>query len=176
MEALPELALTATGTVPAPANWPRRLLAPFSRIQSAGRYIPVIDGLRFYAFAAVIAVHWAKHAALLNAGESGEALNVRFFLNGAFGVQLFYVISGFVLALPFAKAWREKKPRPKLKAYYLRRLTRLEPPYVINLLVFFCSIRWSSIRAVFAARCLSSWRACATRMGSFSATTACRIR
>lgn len=47
------------------------------------------------------------------------------------------MISGFILALPFARHYLEARRRPALGAYYKRRLTRLEPPYVINLLVVF---------------------------------------
>jgi peptidoglycan/LPS O-acetylase OafA/YrhL len=65
-----------------------------------------------------------------------------FILEGGTGVPLFFVISGFILSLPFAK-WRingEKKVL--LKNYYLRRLTRLEPPYIIALTIFFIASVW----------------------------------
>ncbi len=52
-----------------------------------------------------------------------------------FGVQLFFVISGFILGLPFARHFYEGTERPKLKAYYWRRLTRIEPPLIINLTI-----------------------------------------
>jgi peptidoglycan/LPS O-acetylase OafA/YrhL len=53
-------------------------------------------------------------------------------------VELFFVISGFVLSLPFAAAYLAGKKGPSLGAYLLRRVTRLEPPYLISLLAFFC--------------------------------------
>jgi peptidoglycan/LPS O-acetylase OafA/YrhL len=56
---------------------------------------------------------------------------------GAFGVQLFFTISGFILALPFAAHYLEGKPSIDLRRYFLRRLTRLEPPYIINLILVF---------------------------------------
>ena len=57
---------------------------------------------------------------------------------GHFGVQLFFAISGFILALPFAKQMISKAPaRLRLKDYYLRRLTRIEPPYIIHLFFLF---------------------------------------
>jgi peptidoglycan/LPS O-acetylase OafA/YrhL len=53
---------------------------------------------------------------------------------GHYGVQLFFMISGFVLALPFA-SHRLANGRPvQLRAYFLRRLTRLEPPYIVAML------------------------------------------
>src|SRR5262245_10743057 len=60
-----------------------------------------------------------------------------FIAQGRYGVQLFFIISGFILALPFA-AERLAGARPvRLKAFYLRRLTRLEPPYFLVLTIFF---------------------------------------
>ena len=64
---------------------------------------------------------------------------------GHFGVNLFFAISGFILALPFAKRAFEQRPAPNLKAYYLRRVTRIEPPYIICLAIFFIgSVTWAT--------------------------------
>ncbi len=57
--------------------------------------------------------------------------------HGYRGVNLFYVISGFILGLPFAAHYLQGKPAVPLKSYFLRRLTRLEPPYILNLLICF---------------------------------------
>lgn len=54
-----------------------------------------------------------------------------------FGLELFFVISGFVLALPFLSARLGDGKPVSLKSYYLRRLTRIEPPYVVMLTVIF---------------------------------------
>ena len=48
---------------------------------------------------------------------------------GDCGVSLFFMISGFILALP----WLGPDRRPALGAYFWRRLTRLEPPYLLSL-------------------------------------------
>lgn len=53
------------------------------------------------------------------------------------GVELFFSISGFILALPFASAYLKGSAKPVLKNYFIRRLTRLEPPYLISLTLFF---------------------------------------
>jgi peptidoglycan/LPS O-acetylase OafA/YrhL len=47
------------------------------------------------------------------------------------------VISGFILGLPFAAHYLKGKRAVPLRPYFLRRLTRLEPPYIINLLICF---------------------------------------
>ena len=54
------------------------------------------------------------------------------------GVELFFVISGFILGRPFARHALLGEKRVPLAGYYLRRLTRLEPPYILNLLI--CSV------------------------------------
>jgi peptidoglycan/LPS O-acetylase OafA/YrhL len=55
--------------------------------------------------------------------------------HGYRGVNLFYVISGFILGVPFAEHRLLGQPPVSLPRYFLRRLTRLEPPYVLNLLI-----------------------------------------
>jgi peptidoglycan/LPS O-acetylase OafA/YrhL len=56
-----------------------------------------------------------------------------FFGSSDNGVLLFFAISGFILGMPFAKAIFGKGNYPKLKEFYLRRITRLEPPYLLVL-------------------------------------------
>jgi len=56
---------------------------------------------------------------------------------GRFGVHLFFILSGFILALPFVKQHLAHGRRVSLRRYYLRRLTRLEPPYIVALTGFF---------------------------------------
>ena len=115
-----------------------RLLAPFRRATSSGAYVPEIDGLRCLAIAAVIAFHLAGFVALETPGgftsPPFDADPVyRLARCGHVGVQLFFVISGMVVALPFA-AHRLAGGRPVvLRDFYLRRVTRIEPPYVIAL-------------------------------------------
>jgi peptidoglycan/LPS O-acetylase OafA/YrhL len=57
--------------------------------------------------------------------------------HGYRGVNLFYVISGFILGLPFADHRLRGRPPVLIGRYFLRRLTRLEPPYLLNLLICF---------------------------------------
>ncbi len=49
------------------------------------------------------------------------------------GVKVFFSISGFVLALPFLKSRMHGTPEVRLGDYFYRRLTRLEPPFVVSL-------------------------------------------
>ena len=52
------------------------------------------------------------------------------------GVQLFFIISGFVLGLPFLQHFQDGRPAVKLRKFYKRRLTRLEPPYILSLILY----------------------------------------
>ncbi len=59
--------------------------------------------------------------------------------HGFLGVQLFFVISGFILGLPFASHFLTNGPAVKVGRFYFRRLTRLEPPYVLALLLIYAA-------------------------------------
>lgn len=52
---------------------------------------------------------------------------------GGRGVRLFFVISGFIIALPFVRKLTTGEGQITLRNYYLRRVTRLEPPYLVAL-------------------------------------------
>jgi len=115
------------------------LLRRFSRISTTGRFIAEIDGLRFLAIAAVVLYHLCGTIAQQSPPERKDYVYV-FFAQGWFGVELFFAISGYILSLPFAEAAFQETPRPPLGAYYLRRLTRLEPPYLINLAIVYAGL------------------------------------
>jgi peptidoglycan/LPS O-acetylase OafA/YrhL len=111
-------------------------------VTSSGGYLAEIDGLRFIAVMAVILLHaegyWTHLAGRTYATLSpADVLLKRFISLGYYGVHLFFMISGFVLAMPFCKhALAGGKP-VDLGAYFWRRVTRLEPPYVVSMLLFF---------------------------------------
>ena len=105
----------------------------FRRITTSGKFVPEIDGLRFVAVASVVLYH--LHGFLPDGGIHVPARAA--ISHGYRGVNLFYVISGFVLGLPFALHRFTQAPPVSLKAYYARRLTRLEPPYLLNLCLCF---------------------------------------
>ena len=109
------------------------------RIVTPGRrLIPQIDGLRFVAIAAVFYYHIGHRLALSGAGLGNASYPLAVLMTvGRYGVELFFVISGFVLALPFIRARLANGKTVSLRAYYLRRVTRLEPPYVLLLLAAF---------------------------------------
>lgn len=123
----------------------RRFLHRFSRITYSTSYLPEIDGLRFLAiFMVVVIMHIPNYldAAFFQQRVLGHSYWKDFSIQGGNGVALFFMISGFILSLPFAK-WRlRSEAKVSLKRYYLRRLTRLEPPYLVALLLLFAAQVW----------------------------------
>ena len=54
---------------------------------------------------------------------------------GFAGVDVFFVLSGFLLALPFARHALGAGPRPRLGRYFRRRLLRVFPAYYAQLAI-----------------------------------------
>lgn len=124
-------------------------LSRLSRRTSGGRWIPEIDGLRFLAIALVL----LDHAAVALRVGTGRSISEapfgsltestrpdRFFTvfeHGAVGVLVFFMVSGFVLALPFIRNQRAGGAPLPLWPYLRRRITRIEPPYLIVMTALF---------------------------------------
>jgi peptidoglycan/LPS O-acetylase OafA/YrhL len=90
-------------------------------------YYPNIDILRGIAILSVIIVHCS-----LNTGISTNYLS-RFAGFGAFGVDLFFVISGFLITGILLKT---KNDKDYFKNFYIRRILRIFPLYYGFLIVF----------------------------------------
>ncbi len=117
-----------------------RWTAHLRRRTTTGDWLPEIDGLRFLAIASVLLFHLQgqiEHHYTF-AVRAPYTWLARAFDFGNRGVLLFFVLSGFILALPFARHHLFAAPRPPLRRYFLRRVTRLEPPYLMNLLLVAC--------------------------------------
>jgi len=110
------------------------------RVTSSGRFIPEIDGLRFVAILSVYVYHLNGYLLEKGASFPVGSTTTRFVTllsHGNNGVQLFFVISGFILGLPFASHFLSGERRVSLRAYFFRRLTRLEPPYMLSMVLVF---------------------------------------
>ncbi len=124
-------------------------LTGFKRTTSNKHYILEIDGLRFFSIITVVLFHLntavAKfsglglEAALIQMGGPKTDFTLSWWwIRLDLGVKVFFAISGFVLALPFLKYYlglTDKKVR--IKEYFIRRLIRLEPPFILTLLLFY---------------------------------------
>jgi peptidoglycan/LPS O-acetylase OafA/YrhL len=129
------------------------LLQRLSRVTSSGTTIPEVDGLRFLAIAAVVFHHLVsiylpatgRVEKIASSADWFAAADGSWFILAAycghFGVNLFFVISGFILALPFLKRSFQNQSPPGLRSYYWRRVTRIEPPYLICLVVYL-ALKW----------------------------------
>jgi peptidoglycan/LPS O-acetylase OafA/YrhL len=117
-------------------------LEKFRRITSSGFYLPQVDGLRFLAIFMVVCIAHIPNFINRKLFE-GNFLNSywsQFSLEGVFGILFFFIISGFVLGHLFAKKYIHNNEKADLKSYYLRRLTRMEPPYLLALIIFFIAL------------------------------------
>lgn len=100
---------------------------------SAPRYV-FVDALRGLASLGVLLAHMVVN------GMSKDTLQTllptwfqEFCFNGQFGVEVFFVLSGFVIALSLSQ-----KPLSKTRAlnFVLRPQIRLDPPYFVALVAF----------------------------------------
>ena len=109
------------------------------RITTSGIYVPEIDGLRFIAITSVVLFHLMLELHLRSGRiipvEGGSVWLYTSLGNGERGVRLFFIISGMILALPFARQMLLGERPVSLRKYYLRRVTRLEPPYLASILI-----------------------------------------
>jgi len=112
---------------------------------SARDYVAALTGLRGVAALLVFLFHYEA----LNPGIRldrlvpvvGNVLQFPFGLGFA-GVDLFFVLSGFLLTLPFAWARLNGLPLPALGHYYRRRLLRVFPAYYAQLAILLIGGAW----------------------------------
>jgi peptidoglycan/LPS O-acetylase OafA/YrhL len=126
-----------------------KLLQYFQRKTASNNFVPEIDGLRFLAIITVLLYHlntvFSKEIglglsnALIEMGGAKTIFSLAWWwVRLDLGVKVFFAISGFVLALPFLKYYLGLSDmKVQLKSYFVRRLTRLEPPFIITLVLFY---------------------------------------
>lgn len=111
----------------------------FKRITSSGDFIPEIDGLRFIAITSVVLFHLNDFITKKYLNNNIQNIDFSFIKNilshGHVGVPLFFVISGFILGMPFAKYHILNGNQVNINYYFSRRLSRLEPPYILVMTV-----------------------------------------
>lgn len=121
-----------------------KVILGFTRKTSGQRFVPEIDGLRFFAIVTVLLFHLntAFSDAIGSEGAKGQGADNPselgwWIIRLDLGVKVFFAISGFILALPFIRQYWFGGKKIQLKDYLLRRLTRLEPPYIIAMILFY---------------------------------------
>jgi peptidoglycan/LPS O-acetylase OafA/YrhL len=104
---------------------------PDAPVVPANGEIAPLTGLRGLAAAAVLGLH-----AFLLAGQPELPAAPTWLLRmGWTGVDVFFVLSGFLLALPFARAALGLVPTPDRRLYARRRVMRIVPAYYVQALV-----------------------------------------
>jgi peptidoglycan/LPS O-acetylase OafA/YrhL len=101
--------------------------------QSAKNTIAVLDGVRACAILFVIIFHINRTTGDNLWSRTDNPLATSVSTAGGTGVTLFFVLSGFLLFMPYAKALLFKTRWPLARVYYLRRVLRIVPGYYISL-------------------------------------------
>jgi peptidoglycan/LPS O-acetylase OafA/YrhL len=113
-----------------------------------GNTIAVLDGVRAFACLSVIAYH-INHLTMGNHIWSLATLNQAFIwlpaivnyvlvdvaLAGFSGVTLFFILSGFLLFMTYARSLLFDGEWPQMRRFYLRRIFRIWPGYYVSLLL-----------------------------------------
>ena len=119
-----------------------------TRITSSGNFIPEIDGLRFIAIVSVVLFHLFGFISEKDNPTYISQIDFSFVTkilkHGDLGVPLFFVLSGFILGLPFAKHHIKDEKKVNLRSYFYRRITRLEPPYIIVMSILFIAVVYTN--------------------------------
>jgi peptidoglycan/LPS O-acetylase OafA/YrhL len=111
-------------------------------VRSEVGYIAAIEGLRGVAVFWVVVFHYVvvrsgqftdPWVAFIDASPSLKII-VR---NGFLGVDLFFLITGFLLTLPWFKHDLEGRRRPSAREFYIRRARRILPAYYVQLALLF---------------------------------------
>src|SRR5947209_12564564 len=101
-------------------------------IQKRKNTLTVLDGIRAIAGLAVIAFHISANAHIWDIGGLGH-LTVSILMAGDTGVILFFLLSGFLLFLPYATSLLYDGVWPSTRHFYLRRAIRIIPAYYVSL-------------------------------------------
>ena len=123
--------VTKTATWRLPAWWPARSWWwPESGARSP---IPALDGVRTLAVLLVMFFHawWVTPERIaLGAGATDQSIYYLWT-----GVHLFFVLSGFLLFLPYARWIQGGRERPSARLFYKRRFLRIVPAYWASLVI-----------------------------------------
>lgn len=117
--------------------------------QATRSLIPGLDGLRALACLAVFGVHFHQKTQL--AGTIGPFDLTRLLENGNTGVAVFFILSSFLLSLPY---WSGRVPhgdqlKPWLKAYAIKRASRIVPAYYLCLSVLVVAhLQWNELNGL----------------------------
>lgn len=104
-------------------------------------YLPALTGLRGIAACWVFVFHLWEFS-----GSPTLAVSILDFTPiaryGFMGVDLFFVLSGFLLSMPFLRANAQRRPMPSLPRFWMRRCRRVLPAYYVQLVIIVVALWW----------------------------------
>src|SRR5438067_408203 len=115
---------------------------PEESVRAEIGHLDAIEGLRGVAVLWVVAFHYL----LVRTGTASDPWNAwivstprlhAFALNGYLGVDLFFLITGFLLVLPWARHSMQGRHPPRARDFYVRRIWRIVPAYYVQLVLLF---------------------------------------
>ncbi|WP_304523669.1 acyltransferase [Actinocorallia sp. API 0066] len=92
-------------------------------------HLDALDGLRTVAIALVVGVHVVGPTGMLN----DPGIGWRMLAAGGVGVPIFFVLSGYLLYRPYARATLDGTPLPGTRDFLRRRALRILPAYWLML-------------------------------------------
>ncbi len=96
-----------------------RLLSSLRRSTSHSEFMPVIDGLRFLAILPVVLQHLCERAIRIaedrHLATASDYALINLFPTGYLGVELFFVMSGFIISYPFISAYFRGQRNPSVR-------------------------------------------------------------
>jgi peptidoglycan/LPS O-acetylase OafA/YrhL len=115
-------------------------------------HVAALDGVRGLASAAVVVAHVFAAVAMPDSVRRAMlASPLAVLLNGLGAVQLFYVLSGYVLASSLSRNRRGVD----LAQFYVKRFFRIQPPYAAAVLLAWCASFFYGLQP--AASGLTGW-------------------
>lgn len=123
-----------------------------TRVTSTNHYLPYIDGIRAICVVMVLIFHFSDYYKdrVYSGIIKDDNINLMFTTTGYSAVMLFFSISGFILATPFINEYVYNGKAVNIKQFFIRRLTRIEPPYFIIVTILFILSVFVSTKGGFA--------------------------
>lgn len=119
------------------------------------KYVPQLDGLRAIAVLLVLLTHFWTY-------PDGYTFANRFAAAGWIGVDLFFVLSGFLIT---AILWDARRRPGYYRNFFARRALRIFPPYYMLLVLVFVVL---PLRSDLPAQLQSDWWAYFLYLGNFA--------
>ncbi|WP_049815658.1 acyltransferase family protein [Niastella koreensis] len=112
-------------------------------MQTKKQFFPLIDSLRAFAVFIVIFFHGICEVFCREHGYYYP------FSNGYLGVDLFFVLSGFLITNVLLREYLITG-KISIKNFYVRRVLRLYPPIILAMIIFVVPLSFFNFRAAFS--------------------------